>query len=207
MKLNTKVVTGSVKLNYVNIKEARSNALSSEPKYSITIIIPKESNTMDKIYEGIYNATKNGLDIWGGKVPDNLITCLKDGDATGRKEYESGLPLPGNGRGYYQEYSKHLIFHRFHYFTIHSLWKTFWFFLFFPHFQPSFQHFLNFTPLLLLKKIRLFVFFHLFTFSQRCAQQEKKSVIPFYYADLRTHFHKSTAPTTKTKLFYFFILF
>ena len=61
MKLNTKVVTGSVKLNYVNIKEARSNQLSSEPKYSITIIIPKESNTMDKIYEGIYNATKNVL--------------------------------------------------------------------------------------------------------------------------------------------------
>ena len=56
MKLNTKVVTGSVKLNYVNIKEARSNQLSIEPKYSITIIIPKESNTMDKIYEGIYNA-------------------------------------------------------------------------------------------------------------------------------------------------------
>ena len=88
MKLNTKVVTGSVKLNYVNIKEARSNALSSEPKYSI---INKESNTMDKIYEGIYNATKNGLDIWDGKVPDNLITCLKDGDATGRKEYEDSF--------------------------------------------------------------------------------------------------------------------
>ncbi|WP_302334244.1 DUF2815 family protein [uncultured Romboutsia sp.] len=87
MKLNTKVVTGSVKLNYVNIKEARSNALSSEPKYSITIIIHKESNTMDKIYEGIYNATKNGLDIWDGKVPDNL----KDGDATGRKEYEDSF--------------------------------------------------------------------------------------------------------------------
>lgn len=67
MKLNTKVVTGSVKLNYVNIKEARSNALSSEPKYSITIIIPKESNTMDKIYEGIYNATKNGLVYGVGK--------------------------------------------------------------------------------------------------------------------------------------------
>ena len=91
MKLNTKVVTGSVKLNYVNIKEARSNALSSEPKYSITIIIHKESNTMDKIYEGIYNATKNGLDIWDGKVPDNLITCLKDGDAPGRKEYEDSF--------------------------------------------------------------------------------------------------------------------
>ena len=26
-----------------------------------------------------------------GKVPDNLITCLKDGDATGRKEYEDSF--------------------------------------------------------------------------------------------------------------------
>ena len=48
---------------------------------------------MDKLYEGIYNATKNGLDIWGGKVPDNLISCLKDGDATGRKEYEDQAAL------------------------------------------------------------------------------------------------------------------
>ena len=88
MKLNTKVVTGEVKLNYINIKEPKANKLSSEPKFSITILIPKESNTMDKIYEGMYNATKNGLDIWGGKVPENLITCLKDGDETHREEYK-----------------------------------------------------------------------------------------------------------------------
>lgn len=91
MKLNTKVVTGSVRLNYINVKEARTINLSSEPKYSTTIIIPKESNTMDKIYEVIYNATKNGLEIWGGQVPDDLITCLKDGDTTGRKEYENSF--------------------------------------------------------------------------------------------------------------------
>ena len=88
MKHNTKVITGSVKLNYVNVKEPRVNGLSSEPKYSLTIIIHKESNTMDKIYEGIYNATKNGLDIWNGKVPENLISCLKDGDETQREEYK-----------------------------------------------------------------------------------------------------------------------
>ena len=91
MKLNTKVITGSVKLNYVNIKEARTSNISSEPKYSTTILIPKESNTMDKIYEAIYNATKNGLETWGGQVPDNLITCLKDGDTINRKEYENSF--------------------------------------------------------------------------------------------------------------------
>ena len=88
MKLNTKVVTGKVKLNYVNIKEPKANVLSLEPKYGTTILIPKESNTMDKIYEAMYNATKNGLYIWGGKVPENLISCLKDGDETHREEYK-----------------------------------------------------------------------------------------------------------------------
>ena len=88
MILNTKVVTGSVKLNYVNIKEPKAINLSTEPKYSTTILIPKESNTMDKIYEAMYNATKNGLDILNGKVPESLITCLKDGDETQREEYK-----------------------------------------------------------------------------------------------------------------------
>ena len=46
MKLNTKVVTGKVKLNYVNIKEAKAINLSTKPKYGTTILIPKESNTM-----------------------------------------------------------------------------------------------------------------------------------------------------------------
>ena len=53
---------------------------------------------MDKIYEGIYNATKNGLDIWGGKVPDNLITCLKDGDLLERIEYKGCFYINATSR-------------------------------------------------------------------------------------------------------------
>ena len=89
MKLNTKVITGSVILNYVNVKEARANLLSLEPKFSLVILIPKESETINKVYEGIYNATKNGLDLWGGQVPQDLITCLKDGDSTSKEEYKN----------------------------------------------------------------------------------------------------------------------
>lgn len=89
MKLNTKVITGSVILNYVNVKEAKANLLSSEPKFSLVILIPKESETINKVYEGIYNATKNGLDLWGGQVPQDLITCLKDGDSTSKEEYKN----------------------------------------------------------------------------------------------------------------------
>lgn len=89
MKLNTKVITGSVILNYVNVKEAKANLLSLEPKFSVVILIPKESETINKVYEGIYNATKNGLDLWGGQVPQDLITCLKDGDSTSKEEYKN----------------------------------------------------------------------------------------------------------------------
>lgn len=89
MKLNTKVITGSVILNYVNVKEAKANLLSLEPKFSVVILIPKESETINKVYEGIYNATKNGLELWGGQVPQDLITCLKDGDSTGKEEYKN----------------------------------------------------------------------------------------------------------------------
>ena len=89
MKLHTKVITGSVILNYVNVKEAKANLLSLEPKFSLVILIPKESETINKVYEGIYNATKNGLDLWGGQVPQDLITCLKDGDSTSKEEYKN----------------------------------------------------------------------------------------------------------------------
>ena len=88
MKYNTKVITGSVKLNYVNVKEPRVNGLSLERKYSLTILIQKESSTMEKVYAAIDNATKNGLELWGGQVP-TLITCLKDGDTTNKEEYKN----------------------------------------------------------------------------------------------------------------------
>ena len=55
----------------------------------MVILIPKERETINKVYEGIYNATKNGLDLWGGQVPQDLITCLKDGDSTSKEEYKN----------------------------------------------------------------------------------------------------------------------
>ena len=90
MKHATKVVTGEVRLNYINLEES---------KFSLTIIIPKEANeTMAKIYAGMSNATKNGLDIWGGEVPEDLITCLKDGDLLERTEYKGCFYINATSR-------------------------------------------------------------------------------------------------------------
>ena len=45
----------------------------SEPKYSVSAIIPKsDTATVNKIKAAIENAKKESLSKWGGKVPPNL---------------------------------------------------------------------------------------------------------------------------------------
>lgn len=53
----------------------------SEPKYSVSAIIPKsDTATVNKIKAAIENAKKESLSKWGGKVPPNLKLPLRDGD-------------------------------------------------------------------------------------------------------------------------------
>ena len=99
MKFITKVVTGEVRFNYVSTTEARVNDLDSESKFGLTILIPKDnSETMGKIYIGMSNATKNGLNLWGGQVPEDIITCLKDGDLLDREEYKNHFYINTNSK-------------------------------------------------------------------------------------------------------------
>jgi hypothetical protein len=79
---NTKVVTGKVRLSYAHIWEPKAIDEGQEPKYSVSIIIPKNDKaTIKKIKEAIKNASERGkADKFGGKVPANLKTPLRDGD-------------------------------------------------------------------------------------------------------------------------------
>lgn len=53
----------------------------SEPKYSVSAIIPKSDKaTINKIKSAIEQVKKESLSVWGGKVPANLKTPLRDGD-------------------------------------------------------------------------------------------------------------------------------
>ena len=53
----------------------------SEPKYSVSAIIPKsDTATVNKIKAAIENAKKESLSKWGGKVPPNLKLPVRDGD-------------------------------------------------------------------------------------------------------------------------------
>lgn len=79
---DTKVITNKVRFSYVHVFTPTAVGESEDKKYSVSIIIPKsDKETIKLIKEAIKNATEKGkTDKWGGKVPANLKTPLRDGD-------------------------------------------------------------------------------------------------------------------------------
>ncbi len=79
--MSTKVITGKCRASYVHVFEPQS-INGSEPKYSLSLIFPKsDTETLGKIKAAIEEAKQNGISSkWGGKLPPNLKTPLRDGD-------------------------------------------------------------------------------------------------------------------------------
>lgn len=76
---NTKVIV-PCRLSYAHIWEPDS-VNGSEPKYSVSCIIDKDDkDTIAKIQKAIELAKEEGKGKWGGKIPANLKTPLRDGD-------------------------------------------------------------------------------------------------------------------------------
>ncbi|MGP4073151.1 DUF2815 family protein [Piscibacillus sp. B03] len=77
----TKVITGKVRASYVNIFEPKAINDGDDEKYSMSIIIPKsDTKTIKLIEEAIEEAKEEGKAKFGGKIPKNLKTPLRDGD-------------------------------------------------------------------------------------------------------------------------------
>lgn len=79
----TKVVTGEVRLSYVNLWEPKAGLNGGKEKYSVSIIIPKsDKKTIDKINQAIDAAIEEGIGKFGGKKPNkNTIKLpMRDGD-------------------------------------------------------------------------------------------------------------------------------
>lgn len=76
----TKVITGKVRLSYAHIFAPQSIDGGDE-KYSTAILIPKEDkDTLRKIKAATDAAKELGKSKWGGKIPANCKTPLRDGD-------------------------------------------------------------------------------------------------------------------------------
>lgn len=80
----TKVVTGEVRLSYVNLFEPRSNDPDQAKKYSCTILIPKsDKKTIKAIKAAQEEALEAGKGKFGGKIPANWKNTFHDGDTEG----------------------------------------------------------------------------------------------------------------------------
>lgn len=89
-----KVVTGKVRFSYAQVFEPRAMPNSTDLKYSVSILIDKNDKaTLRKIKAAIEAAKEEGKAKWGGKIPSNLRTPLRDGDIdrSDRPEYEDKM--------------------------------------------------------------------------------------------------------------------
>lgn len=76
-----KVVTGDVRLSYVNLVTPRSPQEGAPPKYSCVLLIPKSDKaTIAKIRAAQQQALEDGKAKFGGKVPAKWTDTLHDGD-------------------------------------------------------------------------------------------------------------------------------
>lgn len=83
MALNkNQVVTGKVRLSFVNVFEPKAMKEGDIPKYSVTAIIPKtDTKTIGDIKNAIQAAAELGAQRhFGGRVPTNVNSTFYDGD-------------------------------------------------------------------------------------------------------------------------------
>ena len=80
--MSTKVVTGKVRFSFCNIFEPKASADGGDPKYSVTLLIPKtDTATLNKIKAAMSEArenfcTKNGASA----LPQRPVHTMHDGD-------------------------------------------------------------------------------------------------------------------------------
>ena len=77
----TKIITGLVRFSYAHVHEPQAAEEGEEKKFSVSILVPKKDKaTLAKIKAAIENAKEESKGKFGGKVPKNLKTPLRDGD-------------------------------------------------------------------------------------------------------------------------------
>ena len=95
----TKIVTGKCRFSFVNVFEPRENNNGGDPKYSITLLIPKsDTATLNKIKEAMAEARENFCKRNGATaLPQKPNHTLHDGDGV----RDSGDPYGPECKGCY----------------------------------------------------------------------------------------------------------
>lgn len=94
-----KVLTGEVRLSYANLTTPRAAQQGGEPKYSVTLLIPKsDAATKADIDAAIQAAANDALaKVWNGARPPMLKAPIYDGDGV----RPSGVPFGDECKGHW----------------------------------------------------------------------------------------------------------
>ena len=77
----TEVTTGEVRMSFVHVFKPYAYEQGQEPKYSVTILVPKtDVDTKARIDAAIEAAKQLGKDKWNGVIPPIVATPVYDGD-------------------------------------------------------------------------------------------------------------------------------
>lgn len=99
-KRTTRVVTGDVRLSFVHLFTPRAHQNGGEPKYSVTILVPKsDTATKQRIDQAIEAAIGEGIQKrWGGIRPPIIAIPVYDGDGTRPSD---GMPFGDECKGHW----------------------------------------------------------------------------------------------------------
>ena len=95
--MSTQITTGKVRFSYVNLFTPKSPMGGGDPKYSVTLLIPKsDTATLNKIKAACEEAKAKYMERGNGKkLPANLKTSLHDGDGERPNGGEFGQECKG----------------------------------------------------------------------------------------------------------------
>ncbi|NYV67254.1 DUF2815 family protein [Bacillus sp. Gen3] len=97
---NTRVVTGEVRLSYVNLLKPRASLQGGEEKYSVTILLPKSDVQTKQMLDAAIEAAKQiGKEKkWNGVIPPMVSIPIHDGDGV---KPSDGLPFGPECKGHW----------------------------------------------------------------------------------------------------------
>ena len=97
---NTAVTTGKVRFSFVHVLEAYAREQGQDPKYGLTVLVPKtDTETKKAIDAAIEAATVLGTSIkWQGKRPQKVNIPIHDGDGV---KPSDGMPFGDECKGHW----------------------------------------------------------------------------------------------------------
>lgn len=93
--MSTKVITGRVRMSFLNWFAPRKNDLNGKDEYSAELLIPKSDTTTINALKAAMKEAIVGK--FGEKIPPNLRNPLKDGDTATKAD---GSPLADYYKGH-----------------------------------------------------------------------------------------------------------